>query len=413
MKKLLLLLFSIVITITFGQNVSIPDVNFKAYLVGDTAINTNGDSEIQIAEATAFTGSIYCGSNSISDLTGIEYFTNLTYLSCSNNQLTSLDVSNNTALTVLSCGGNHLTSLDVSNKTALTKLYCQGNQLTSLDVSNNTALEELFCSVNQLTSLDVSSNTALIELSCYENQLTSLDVSNNTALTQLRCIINQLTSLDVSSNTALTQLLCSDNQLTSLEVSNNTALTQLSCGGNHLTSLDVSNNTALTFLSCPENQLTSIDVSNNIALTWLWCGDNQLTSLDIRNGNNSSFNIFNSLNNPYLNCILVDDAAWSTTNWTNIDTASTFVNNQAECNALSIESFELNNNFTIYPNPTVSNLQVSFNGQIDKVEVYSVLGKKVIETKSLIIPTVRLSQGIYFVKLYAKGKQGFKRFVKL
>jgi len=56
---------------------------------------------------------------------------------------------------------------------------------------------------------------------------------------------------------------------------------------------------------------------------------------------------------------------------------------------------------------------VSFNGQIDKIEVYSLLGKKVIETKSLIIPTERLSQGVYFVKLYAKGKEGLKRFVKL
>ena len=40
------------------------------------------------------------------------------------NQLTSLDVSNNTALTYLDCGNNQLTSLDVSNNTALEYLYC-------------------------------------------------------------------------------------------------------------------------------------------------------------------------------------------------------------------------------------------------------------------------------------------------
>ena len=78
----------------------------------------------------------------------------------------------------------------------------------------------MHCSDNQLTSLDVNNNTALTSLWCYDNQLTSLDVSNNTALTTLRCYSNQLTSLDVSNNTALTDLHCYDNQLTSLDVSN-------------------------------------------------------------------------------------------------------------------------------------------------------------------------------------------------
>ena len=49
MRKLLLILLCLPI-IGFGQNVNIPDGNFKAYLVGNTAINTNGDSEIQVSE---------------------------------------------------------------------------------------------------------------------------------------------------------------------------------------------------------------------------------------------------------------------------------------------------------------------------------------------------------------------------
>jgi len=52
------------------------------------------------------------------------------------NQLTSLDVSNNTALTELGCASNQLTSIDVSIHTALYYLYCPNNQLTSLDVRN-------------------------------------------------------------------------------------------------------------------------------------------------------------------------------------------------------------------------------------------------------------------------------------
>ena len=136
----------------------------------------------------------------------------------------------------LDCGYNNLTSLDVSKNTALTELNCSGNNLTSLDVSKNTALTWLDCGGNNLTSLDVSKNTALTELDCYDNNLTSLDVSKNTALTDLFCRENNLTSLNVSGCTALTELDCYDNNLTSLNVSGCTALTDLSCGRNNLTS---------------------------------------------------------------------------------------------------------------------------------------------------------------------------------
>jgi len=160
----------------------------------------------------------------------------------------------------------------------------------------------------------------------------------------LNCYSNLLTSLDVSQNTALTRLDCLNNQLTSLNVSQNTALTGLGCGNNSLTSLDVSQNTALTHLHCENNQLPSLDVSNNTALTWLFCYGNQLTSLDVRNGNNTNFTIcgistFNCTGNPNLTCIDVDNASWSTTNWTNIDPQHYFSNN---CSGTAIEEHTTN-----------------------------------------------------------------------
>ena len=112
--KLLLLLLALPM-IGFGQNVNIPDAIFKAYLVTNTAINTNGDNEIQVSEASAFNDTINCSYMNISNLTGIQAFTALTSLFCNNNQLTSLDVSQNTALTSLFCNYNQLTSLDVRN----------------------------------------------------------------------------------------------------------------------------------------------------------------------------------------------------------------------------------------------------------------------------------------------------------
>ena len=268
MRKLLLILLCLPM-IGFGQNVNIPDANFKAYLVGNSAINTNGDTEIQVSEATNYTGSIYCSDLNISDLTGIEDFTALTSLDCDDNQITSLDVSNNTALTNLWCGQNYLTSLNLSNNTALTELNCESNNLTILDVSNNTALTDLWIDSNQLTSLDVSQNTALIGLWCYGNQLTSLNLNGASNLEWVACHFNQLTSLDGSTNTALNRL----------------------------------------------------DVSNN-----------QLIALDIRNGYNTNLGTsfwggFISSGNNNLTCINVDDDAWSTANWTNIDPQHYFSTN--------------------------------------------------------------------------------------
>ncbi len=56
-------------------------------------------------------------------------------------------------MTQLKCGNNELTSLDLSKNTALTWLDCSYNELTSLDLSKNTALKGLWCGNNPLQKL--------------------------------------------------------------------------------------------------------------------------------------------------------------------------------------------------------------------------------------------------------------------
>lgn len=185
-----------------------PDKAFREYL---KQFDIKKDNKLVPAERKAVTKISVINQN-ITTLKGIEYFRKLETLSCSDNQLTSLDVSKNTELQ---------------------KLYCDGNQLTSLEVGENTVLDTLHCYNNQLTSLDVSRNSALQWLSCYKNKLTSLDVSKNTNLTLLYCDSNQLTSLDVSQNNKLEKLYCSENQLTSLKLSP-TAVTTLEANGNKI-----------------------------------------------------------------------------------------------------------------------------------------------------------------------------------
>ena len=185
-----------------------PDENFRAYIL--KYIDKDGDgylSETEIEETTSIT----CRDRSISSLKGIECFAALEYLYCSENNLTQLDVSKNTALEVLYCSENNLTQLDVSKNTALAILYCSENNLTQLDVSKNIYLSCLICSENNLTQLDVSKNTELQDLDCSGNNLTQLDVSENAKLCELKCYNNNISQLDMSNKSNLRILSCDRN----------------------------------------------------------------------------------------------------------------------------------------------------------------------------------------------------------
>lgn len=165
-------------------------------------------------------------NNGLSGATGntLAPLSALTYLDCSGNSLSSLDVTNNPGLTVLYCENNNLAELDVSHNTQIDIFYCYNNSISELDLSNNTALRYLYCYGNSLSELDVSSNTALIYLDCSGNSLSSLDVTNNPGLIYLSCENNDLTELDVSLNTQMEIFYCYGNHLTMLDIRNLTAL---------------------------------------------------------------------------------------------------------------------------------------------------------------------------------------------
>ncbi|MDO4722922.1 hypothetical protein [Porphyromonas circumdentaria] len=71
-------------------------------------------------------------------------------LTCSDNQLTQLDISKNSYMAVLYCHNNKLTQLDLSKNLYIQVLHCHNNQLSQLNVSQNTKLQELDCSENQI-----------------------------------------------------------------------------------------------------------------------------------------------------------------------------------------------------------------------------------------------------------------------
>ncbi len=251
---------------------------------------------------------LQCSQNQLSSL-DVSGLTNLRILSCGNNQIPILNVSGLTNLRILSCGYNQISSLDVPLLTNLQQLECSNNHLTSLDVSLLTNLQQLQCSNNHLTSLDVSLLTNLQQLQCSHNQLTSLDVTDLLNLTYLDCYGNQLTSLDVTNLLNLTYLRCSGNQLSSINTNNLIYLQNFYCDYNQLSSLNVSNSTYLNELSCDHNNLTNLNVSNLMDLGLLMCHNNQLINLNLKNTQSSvSYSFFDNPNLQYI-CTDEEDVA--------------------------------------------------------------------------------------------------------
>ena len=90
--------FSIFLFISFiSAQTYVPDDNFEQALI-DLGYDDVLDDYV-VTDSINTVTTLNVENDSISDLTGIEGFTALTNLNCSYNQLTSLDMSSNTALT--------------------------------------------------------------------------------------------------------------------------------------------------------------------------------------------------------------------------------------------------------------------------------------------------------------------------
>ena len=419
-KTLLILSFITGMSTVHAQNVTIPDPNFKAFLVADPNINLNSDTEIQVSEATAFTGMINCNTQNVTDFTGLEAFVNLTSLIIVYNPVTTLDISQNTALTLLNVYINSLTSLDVSNNVLLQELRTERNPIMNLDISNLTQLKTLTCGNNGLTSLDLTNNVNLeiadlTGSAAYGNmnQIASLDVSNCADLTFLSLGGNLISSLDVSNNTNLETLYCNNLLLTSIDVSANVNLDYLDCSTNNITSLNVSNNTSLTRLVFSNNPITGgFDLSGYSNLIAIGCNGTEISSLNIANGNNTNFTTMRAYSNPNLTCIQVDDATWSTTNWNawdNVDAGTSFSENCSGTAAINeLESIDLK----VYPNPTSNYVTIESKNIIISIEIVDLSGALVQTETQNSFSIEQLTNGVYLMNIKTDSGTVTKRLIK-
>ncbi len=176
----------------------VPDDNFEQALIELGYDSGPLDDYVPTANIQAVKMLNIDGKN-INDLTGIEEFKALEFLSCTGNNLQQLDVSNNNLLNYLNCNGNKLTKLDVSANILLLTLYCSVNQLSELKLNPGGSLKTLYCNNNLLTNIELE-NLSLTTIYCQNNLLLSLDLSGCKEIKNIYCSNNYLTFLNLKNN---------------------------------------------------------------------------------------------------------------------------------------------------------------------------------------------------------------------
>ena len=353
MKKIYLFL---VFSIGFGLNaqvINFPDLVLKERLMlaspttytafdfndVQVRIDINYDGQIQLSEALLIKKlslqsiSFNIAYPHITNLSGIEFFTNLESLDVSTNYITSINLSNPN-LKELICRVNMLITLDISNHINLEKIdYSYNMQLTPVNFNLTTNIKEVICYTNQLSSIsNLSPLINLERLDCSGNNFSTLDLSLFTHLENIDCSFNQLTSLNTtglnlkyfncSNNTQLPlidfsqfpnleSLNCSGNLLqNSVNLTNCPNLIDLTCEGIHLTNLDLSNSPNIQWLICSDNLLTTLELNHMTNLVLLACSNNQLTTLFVKGFNNPWIGISDVFfdNNPNLHYICCNES---------------------------------------------------------------------------------------------------------
>lgn len=274
LRAVLVVFLGVTMSVARAQYVPIPDVNFGNWLnnnmrpvqcmIGNSAIGWQLDTTCTSLDSMT---EVWLAYNTISNLTGIQYFRNLQVLDCGYSGVTFIPPLPAT-LRKFYCDRNSLTNLPTLPN-GLFELICDQNLLTTIPTLPD-SLRRFTCARNQLTSLPVFP-PRLNLLSFDNNRVTSLPPLPD-SLTFLRAVNNLLQSIPALP-AGLQSLYCSGNLLTSLPPLPD-SLKYLECAGNQLTVLPTLPD-SLKRLICNANQITSLPTLPS-GLQMLWCGRNPL-----------------------------------------------------------------------------------------------------------------------------------------
>lgn len=197
----------------------------------------DGSGYYSLEQAAAYTGTIDISNiESITDITGIEYFTGLTSLIAEDAYFGNFNISALKSLQIVKLINTRITELDFTGLDHLHTAYVNRNKLTKLNLGGSPNLQKLWCDTNELTELDLTGCTGLTELVCSFNQLSSISLPA-CPLEILSIHQNQLSVLDVSGVVStLNHLSVANCSLTSLNIEGATKLKYFDCSSNPLTS---------------------------------------------------------------------------------------------------------------------------------------------------------------------------------
>ncbi len=172
---------------------AVNDPNFEQALIDLGIVSESTvDGRISTEEVSSIHKLDVSGKN-ISDLTGIAGFTALDTLIVSNNQLTYLDLTDNTNLVYVDVSNNPITTLLLTDSDILK----DASMIENLNTTNENLLS-INIAYTDIASIDISNVPNLATFVALDSKLEALDVSGNANLSDMDIRSCPLTCIQVS-----------------------------------------------------------------------------------------------------------------------------------------------------------------------------------------------------------------------
>ena len=181
----------------------IPDANFRKVvndLIFGGAVKDDENLTIVMQEKIGeYTGKLDISGKEISNLLGIQYFTGITELDCSHNNIALLDLSKLPNITNVKADYNDLADVTLAKDGKPETLNLANNNLVTLNLAGYTTVKSLDVSSNKLTTLNLAGLYQLTTLDCSDNALSGFGVEGLVGLETLISDGNAVVAMNVSS----------------------------------------------------------------------------------------------------------------------------------------------------------------------------------------------------------------------
>ncbi|WP_188438665.1 T9SS type A sorting domain-containing protein [Planktosalinus lacus] len=372
----------------------------------DSPVDFNQDGIIDQQEV-GMTLNLHLVGYDIQSFEGIDQFPSILELFITNNNFSAIDMSGLLSLREVSLSSSQpIDEVIFPNTETLKEIKIINGELPAMDVSMLPNLEVLLIGGNNLSELDLTQNTQLLRIWGDNNNLSEIDLSQNVNLTHLSLDQNNLSTIDVSQNSSLISILVTDNPLTEIDVAQNQNLKGLTISGTEITNVELSQNPELMQFVSENTPLEgTLDLSNNPEFLSMRVNNTNLTTIDIQNGNNHNINTLNIyeitvLNNPNLQCLQVDDEAYATQMineglW-EVD-PEVIISENCNLSTLNPDLLEV----AYYPNPTNGWLYINSGSVvIEQLTLLDASGKQLdVSLQNNRVDLSKLSPGVYFLRL--------------